>query len=291
VHSLSRDPAKGGPDRRRTEEEFAKDVGESFATIHNRFAATGTLSCLASKPCEGHPEKQCPFTMEASAQLVGPDVITTAAHTLEDEKTCQPLSKAESCTFTIKGVGAPQMIKVSGLVEQGFKCPTTFRADLDWAVMKLSRAAREVSPYRIDHNLVEEVRSGDRVLTVCRSMDFVRRDRNGQPSNPKHINSCAVRKVYKMYGEPIYFSTDCNSSIYCSGGSLLNGNNDDPALLGMLVNDGEPLADAEKAFYSHTVNKHPFDEQTWAARYIPFAGDFLEAIKRATASSAMSKDN
>jgi hypothetical protein len=104
----------GDVDRRRTEEEFAKEVGESFATIQKRFAATGTLTCKGSIPCPSDPKKTCIATMDGSAQLtLGTDVITTASHLLDDPKTCQIYAKADGCTFTIAGNGAPQVIKVA----------------------------------------------------------------------------------------------------------------------------------------------------------------------------------
>jgi hypothetical protein len=280
----------GDTDRRRTEEEFAKDVGESLSTIHNRFAATGTLSCLGSIPCDGHPEKRCPVTVDGAAQLtVGTDVITTAGHSLIEPDSCLVMAKAENCTFTIVGNGRPQVIKVNNLVGQGFKCPAIPTPDLDWAVMKLSQKVKGVVPYHIDPNLVMGVKAGDQVLNVCRSMDFVRTNSKGVASNPKHINSCSVKRVYHGYGNPIYFSTDCDSAILCSGGSLLNGNQDDPALLGMNIRGDETKAVAEQAVKSHTVDKRPYDEQNWGSRYVPFAGDFLEAIKRANEGSATSK--
>jgi hypothetical protein len=109
----------GDEDRRRTEEEFAKDVAESLATIHNRFAAAGTLSCTGSRPCDGHPEKRCPITIDGSAQLtVGADVITTANHTLIEMESCDIIAKAEDCTFTITAQRKTQAIRVQSLINQ-----------------------------------------------------------------------------------------------------------------------------------------------------------------------------
>jgi hypothetical protein len=276
----------GDVDRRRTEEEFARDVGESVVTVHKRFAATGTLSCLGSMPCDGHPEKRCPITSDLSAQLtVGRDVITTANHALIQSNSCLVLAKADDCTFKLAGDGKSQAIRVASLVGQGFKCPAIPTPDLDWAVMKLSQKVKGVVPYRIDSNLVTEVKPGSQVLNVCRSLDFVRPNSKGLPSNPKHINSCSVKGVYNGHGNPIYFSTDCDSAVLCSGGSLLNGNQDDPALLAINIKGDETKTVAEQAVKSHTVDKRPYDEQNWGSRYVPFAGEFMEAIKRANALS------
>jgi hypothetical protein len=57
----------------------------------------------------------------------------------------------------------------------------------------------------------------------------------------------------------------------------------------MNVEGDESRSLVDRAVENHSVNKRPFDEQTWGARYLPFAGDFLEAIKRANELSATSK--
>jgi hypothetical protein len=106
--------AYGDADRRLTEEDFAREVGESVKVIHDRFAATGTLRCRGVMPCREDASKTCTGTIEGSAQVTGSTgVITTAAHALINPDNCKKMASASNCTFSVEGDSNNQDIKVA----------------------------------------------------------------------------------------------------------------------------------------------------------------------------------
>jgi hypothetical protein len=152
----------GDVDKRKTEAEFAAQTGEPLSVIHERFAATGVLNCRGSKQ-----------TVEGSAQLTGNSkTITTAAHILEDIKTCEETSAIPDCTFSVQTPTGPVTKKIAKVIGQGFRCPTIPTSDLDWAVMELGEAITGVRPYKPDKAATDKLEIGDDVLLVCRTLHF-----------------------------------------------------------------------------------------------------------------------
>jgi hypothetical protein len=273
--------AYGDADRRRTEEEFAREVGESVKVIHGRFAATGTLSCRGVGPCAQDPSKTCTGMVEGSAQVTANSgVITTAAHVLNVPENCKKVTAASNCTFSIEGDSNNQNIKVVSLLDQGFHCPTLPNDFDDWAVMKLSRPVKGVVPYRVDP--ARSLHVGDRVMSVCRSADFLRVGSGGVNYNPKHIANCTIKNVYPEYTEVnVPPRSDCAIAEMCSGGSVLSGNQDNPALLAIHVIQTESHDEQQSAVKNKTTNIRPYNESAWSTEEVPVSGKFLDAILKA----------
>lgn len=171
-----------------------------------------------------------------------------------------------------------QSIPVDRMIEGGYKCPQHTAPELDWAVLKLKWAAKGVRPYRVSRIKTGWIRVGDTVLSVCHSYDF-----KPEMSSPKHAGFCKVRMVYHS---PLafYLGTDCDAGSACSGGSLLSGNEDDPVLLAIARSVGETKEMEAKALRRGRPNSGAYDERNWATHYVLVAGDFLEALRRATAT-------
>jgi hypothetical protein len=88
----------GDHDHRLNEADFAASVGELKQTIHNRYAATGTITC---------------GNYEGSAEVtVKNDTIVTAAHMFYAGFTCAQDGHAESCVFSYSRLdGTPRKLK------------------------------------------------------------------------------------------------------------------------------------------------------------------------------------
>jgi hypothetical protein len=259
----------GDEDRRKTVEEFAAQVGENVTLIKNRYAPTGTLVCGGAR--------------EGSAQLTcDTDEITTAAHLFADKKTGKGIVDVAQCFFTIRTDAQTKTVQVDHLVDTGFNYQVNDNSD--WAVMKLKGhiTLKGVKPYRTDPNALNVLKVGDQVLNVGHSQDFIRYDRRGRPFSPeKHIGFCTILQVTTVGFDQIRIDADCDTGHRNSGGSLLNNNVNDPALLGVAVTNGETEEMLLKALREGTgPNTRPAEIGVWESRYVPIAGDFLAAIKK-----------
>ena len=111
----------------------------------------------------------------------------------------------------------------------------------------LGRPQAEVGSERREATGVSQIKTGwirvgDTVLSVCHSYDF-----KPEMGSPKHAGFCKVRMVY--YSPlAIYLGTDCDAGSACSGGSLLSGNEEDPALLAITRSVGETKEMERKRF-------------------------------------------
>jgi hypothetical protein len=170
-----------------------------------------------------------------------------------------------------------QNIKVASLADQGFRCPVLPHDYDDWAVMKLSRPVKGVVPYRVDP--ARSLRVGDRVMSVCRSADFLRAGPGGVNFSPKHFSNCTIKAVYPEYPDPP--RSDCDVADMCSGGGVLSGNQNNPALLAIHTVQPETHDELKSAVKSKTVNIRPYDETAWSTEEVPVSGKFLDAILKA----------
>jgi hypothetical protein len=275
-------------DRRQTVEELAHSTGESEHVLKNRFAATGVLLCTGGKLLCGDGKTIC-NTSEGTAEIaIGSQTIVTAAHIMEDPDTCLVEEQASHCTFTIETPTGTQSIKVDHLIEKGLDCPRSSGARNDWAVLKLSRPVTGVKPYRVDDTRTHTLRQGASVFLVCHSIDFIRKDARGKDYNPKHLASCAIKHPYPSWGRTTLASTDCDLDHACSGGSVLSGNEEDPALIGIPTQFDEPWDETKKAVEEHKVDTKEYYEAmtlstrpNWASYITPVNGKFLNAIRKA----------
>jgi hypothetical protein len=155
----------GDHDHRLNEADFAASVGESKQTIHDRYAATGTLTCE---------------TYQGTAEIVlKNDTIVTAAHMFFFGTTCNVRGSAEKCVFSYTTFdGTSRTIKVKKMFDAGFKCrgiPKSDGADLpdpksDWAVLKLESSVDEVTPYQAESEPVIPV-AGDFLRAIKKATE------------------------------------------------------------------------------------------------------------------------
>jgi hypothetical protein len=141
--------------------------------------------------------------------------------------------------------------------------------------MKLKQPIQGVQPYRVSPKEVGRMKDGDEVITVCHSADFM-----PKLGSPKHVGFCHLGKVY-WPGNPTYTTSDCDAGGFCSGGSMLSGNEDDPALLAITQGVNETPEEEDESIRHNRVNKKPYDEANWSSGFVTVKGDFLEAIKSA----------
>jgi hypothetical protein len=274
----------GDHDHRLNEADFAASVGESKQTIHDRYAATGIIFC---------------GNADATAEvIVKNDTIVTAAHVFYFGNGCNPRGPADKCVFSYtKSDGASRTIKVMKMLEQGYKCPGTPDPTTDWAVLNLESPADGVTPYRVESKTLQKALAptgfepyqvkpnppkGFPVVFVAHSADFFIK---GKSKNvyPKHFEKCEVKNVYSEWGsDPTYYKTDCDGAEGSSGGGIVDGNHDNPILMGINAANGETDKQLHQAIDSGIPNKGEYNEHSWANEFIPVAGDFLRAIKRAT---------
>jgi hypothetical protein len=275
----------GDHDHRLNEAGFAASVGESKQTIHDRYAATGTITC-------GDREGTAEVTVKS-------DTIVTAAHMLYVDATCNPRGPAERCVFSYtKSDGTPRTIKVKKMFDLGYKCPGTPDPYADWAVMKLESPADGVTPYQVETKPALENGSpvvfdlyqakpkpakGFSVVFVAHSIDFHIKDGSNRKIFPKHFQICEVRKhVNSEWDDPVYYYTDCDGAEYASGGGLLDGNHDNPILMGIDTAEWETDQQIQQAIDSGVPTKREYNEDSWTNAFTPVAGDFLRAIQAAT---------
>jgi trypsin-like peptidase len=275
----------GDHDHRLNEADFAASVGESKQTIHDRYAATGTITC---------------GNYEGTAELaVRNDTIVTAAHMFYDGFSCNPSGPADKCVFSYtKSSGASRTIKVNRMLDIGFKCPGTPDPRTDWAVLKLESPADGVTPYQLEARLPKGSDDGSRVVYaapyqakpkpakgfsvvfVAHSMDFYIKDASNRKILPKHFQICEVRNVDSVF-EPVYYTGDCDSAPGSSGGGILDGNHENPTLIGIYSSGWETEKQAQQAIDRGALDKGDYNANSWAGSFIPVAGNFLRAIEAA----------
>jgi hypothetical protein len=268
-----------GTENRRTEEQYAKDHRETLKAIHDRYAATGEIVCAGD-------------IRRGSAQLtLRNDLITTAGHMFRDSKTCDEKAQAAGCIFTLRSGARSRSIPVKDLVAIGLQCPESHTIQDDWAILRLSEPATDVTPYNVDRELVGNTQTGDGVVAVARSMDFaVIVVKDGRPvyDFPKHIGDCNIRLSWAgawppMPGEvrtPTEFRTDCATSAYSSGGSLLT-RGDRPSLLAIVKGGIATEAEELEGLRTGKPVQKPYDPSSWYTVWTPVAGQFYDALVKA----------
>jgi hypothetical protein len=257
----------GDVDRRMTETEFAQATQQPF--IRQLYAPTGTLVCRTATA-----------EYEGSAQVtVANDVITTSAHILADNRmTCEKALDATACVFVVDVAGRTEQIAVERLVGKGFKCPAPPKEYQDWAVMKLRRPVIGITPYQVDAARIDRLKAGDKVVNVCHSSDFQRKDARGETMFPKHVAGCEIKRIYGRFGVA---SSDCDIGGACSGGSLLSLDDADPALLGIVQGSFETVEQTQRSSATGIPNKGKYAENVWATHHVLVTGEFLATVRKA----------
>ncbi len=251
---------------RRTEEEYAREKSLPLTSVQNRFAATGVLKCGSSR---------------YTAQLTGAnDVITTAAHSLVDSKTCRKKSNPENCTFTVKVGESEQVSKVTRLAGIGTQCPEIPQAYEDWAVMKIDPPIRDVNPYDLPTS--DEITEGDKVTSVSGgARDFTRvNPRTGQREMVKSIEDCNV-KVVTSFRLPANFDSNCDAAQGNSGGSLLKNNGGRDVLIGITTGGHETQQQIDNAVRTGRPSTGRYKAGVWATVHVPLNDEFLRIARSA----------
>jgi hypothetical protein len=252
---------------RMTEEEYAKAKGVSLTQVQNRFAATGILNR------DGY---------RGSAQLTADrQTITTVAHMFTDKDTCRPLNSPSSCVFTIKNGARVETIKVKELAATGFKCPELPRGADDWAVARLRRPATLANPYRVSD--LDSIEPRVRVISVSAgTIDFKRRRaKDGTIEYPKSIEECETKHLYRTFGRPTLYTSNCDFSSGNSGGSILRETTDGDILFAISAANSEPERERTAILNGREPKSAPYKENVWTTYHVPIGGDFLNAVRRA----------
>jgi hypothetical protein len=170
---------------------------------------------------------------------------------------------------------------VKRLFEEGFKCPSNADPKQDWAVLKLESPADGVTPYQVESDLAKAPKNGSPAMFVAHSKDWFSKGKSDRKIYPRHFQMCQVKNAYSVW-EPVYYKTDCDGAEYASGGGLLDGNHDNPILMGVFSSNWEMEQQLQQAIDSGVPTKGEYNENSWTSAFIPVAGDFLRAMKRAT---------
>jgi hypothetical protein len=121
---------------------------------------------------------------------------------------------------------------------------------------------------------------GQPVVTVARASDFTQRDKKGHVvSYPKYIGECTLKTIWKSAGNSIFMGANCDGSTGASGGALLNGNQDNPMLLGIEVVGPETDRQAHEAGRAGHFNAGPYDPVNWGTGFVPVAGKLLNTLQ------------
>lgn len=245
-----------GEDGRKTEEEYARYKNVPLYEIQNRFAATGIL--------------RCPNRI-GSAQLTGDNrTLTSVAHLFRSRE-CKTINRPDECTFEYVTKGTKRSMRLSGEVEMGHYCESSWRAQ-DWSILKLAAPIEDVTPYMVPGEF-DDPMPGTKVVSVSAgAVDFRRKDKiTGTVVTPKSIEECTVKWLHPGPGgfNSIAFDTDCDSDHGNSGGSVLRVTKVGLMLVGVTAG-----ARAEK---NHSKSNE-YREQEWATRHMSVYGKFLEAI-------------
>jgi hypothetical protein len=259
----------GDHDHRLNEADFAASVGESRQTIHDRYAATGTITC-------GNYEGTAEVTVKN-------DTIVTVAHMFYSGFTCNTGDSvsADRCVFSYTNSdGTLSTKKVKKKFDDGYKCPGTPDPKQDWAVLKLESPADGVTPYQVESGSVRGLKNGSSVVFVAHSKDWFSKSSSNRKIYPRHFQMCEVKNAYSVW-EPVYYKTNCDGAEYSSGGGILDGNHATPILMGVNTANWETDKQLQQAIDSGVPSKGEYNENSWTNAFTPVAGDFLRAIEAA----------
>jgi hypothetical protein len=146
-----------GADDRETEAQWMKEHHLSPKQFHDRFGASGQLECSWWLKGKGEPTASASLTCRD-------DIISTNAHAFVDEKTGALWGKPSQCSFAVKGWEHGRLVResipltddmVAGVPILGTKMTNAERlkelkdSARDWAVIRLKRSARGVTPYEV----------------------------------------------------------------------------------------------------------------------------------------------
>ncbi|WP_424363652.1 hypothetical protein [Methylocystis parvus] len=104
---------------RRTEERYAAGNGMTLERVRWEFGATGRIDC--------------PHAYATANVICKADLIATAAHLFQDDKSCAPRDDPTSCYFVVGGDSAEQRIPIDEVVASRLQCGGPFETQDDWA--------------------------------------------------------------------------------------------------------------------------------------------------------------
>lgn len=253
--------------KRQTVEEYQHLHDDSTIDVAESTQATGKLRCKGG-------------VLSANLVVKG-DVILTAGHALVDPVTCNRLSQPEACTFTVTG---GESIPISNLISSGDKCPVKNIKDSDWAILKLSRPVQGVRPYALqEEGSRDGVKPQPVVAVGDHSVDFRRKDAaTGAVGMPKHIQDCAIERVYYAY-DPVIAASKCDASYGASGGALLDSNLRNHVLLAVIV--GVPVlskAETKQEVVTGRPVVRNFDGERQSTAALGIEGRLRDELVKAT---------
>lgn len=241
-----------GKNSRRSVEDFAAEHKLDARALQQKFTASGLIECGAA-----HGAGQLTLT---------DDLITTAAHVFFDEKGAL---RAKTCSFVVESNGTQirSPINLASIVA-GSTDPYAIEAVHDWAVARLTKPIRGVTPY----GLAEGVRPNTPTEFVARGhIDWGDGRRLSMEKCQLHDQLAAGEEGTRE------FSFDCETGDGASGGALLTAG-DDPVIEAVLV--------------GWRSNK-PFRVAPFSRSHYNFAvtieGDFKKAVVDAAKKFVVSK--
>lgn len=250
-------------DDRRTEAEFAKENGIPLKDVQSRYAATGEIVC------NGKPWGSANLTLYS-------DVVTTSAHLFYNPDSCREERKIQDCRFKTKVGTSIQESEIESITGMGFECPSLPSPSQDWAVLKLKSKIEGVVPYSVSPDA--ELVSGQKVTSVlAKSVDFHPKGK-GDLRWPKSIGHCSVGKMYySSYGKAVYFSTNCDSSSWGSGGAVLIDSGKVPVLVAIHRGSDETEQQLNEAVRTGRPNIGSHVAGKWASYKVYLKDAFLAA--------------
>jgi hypothetical protein len=241
-----------GKKSRRGVEEFAAENKLDARALQRKFTASGLIECGAA-----HGAGQLTLT---------DDLVTTAAHVFFDEKGAP---RAKTCVFVIESNGAQIRTPIDlNSIVAGSTDPYAIEAVHDWAVARLTRPVRGVTPY----GLADAARPNTPAEFVARGhIDWGDGRRLSMEKCMLHDQLAAGEEGTRE------FSFDCETGDGASGGAVLAGA-DDPVIEAVLV--------------GWRSNK-PFRSAPFSRSHYNFAvtveGDFKKAVVEASKKVMVSK--
>jgi len=285
------------PDRL-TEEQYAETNRLPLDKVKRLYAATGDFFCKGP---------QGKVRVGIASLVVKKDVAVTAAHIVYENLDCSKKADLNQCRFRVEVNGKIQELRVAEIIVAGQKCSQdqqpkkiakcSLRKEVassefdgikegkDWMALCLDHPVEGVEPYRIDPDLSPLELNNQRVISVAKSLDFIRKgkfDWRDLANHPKHIGYCTVREIYDWGA---FGADDCDGSHGSSGGAILkrvtdlNDSNKAPIFVGIRSQMGETEKEAEKAARKRIMTHVKHNTLKLNSVFIPVQGEFLETLK------------
>lgn len=282
------------PDRM-TEEQYAAANRLPIDKVKKLYGATGDFICNG------------PHGQFGQASLVTRnDVIVTAAHLVYNDLDCNKKVDLNQCQFRVEYNGKMQVLRITDIINAGQKCgqdqktiktaKCTLSKDLtsnqmegiteskDWMALCLDHPVEGVEPYRIDTNIKPLELNNQQVISVGKSMDFIKKgkvDWRDLANHPKHIGYCRVREIYDWGA---FGADDCDGSHGSSGGAILRRDTDlirnstSRVFIGIRSQIGETVKESERAARKGKMTRVKHNTLKLNSVFIPVQGELLQTL-------------